>query len=111
MVLPGCRAVEAYSGYPPAMLLRTCYAMSGTEIAYANTQLLRDVRVCCYALATRCPVLSSGMLRPGVLRHAKKVLTAAAKNGGSITLLCVCYAMSGTALAYAATHLLRDVRY
>eukprot|EP00961_Rhodomonas_salina_P093882 1263073-Rhodomonas_salina.1 len=38
----------------------------GTELAYAATLSLRHTRyiamVCCYALATRCPVLSWGAL-------------------------------------------------
>eukprot|EP00961_Rhodomonas_salina_P248679 3361010-Rhodomonas_salina.3 len=51
------------------MCLRACYAMYGTEISYGATRLRRDIRdrasdvqYCantqCYALATRCPVLS-----------------------------------------------------
>eukprot|EP00961_Rhodomonas_salina_P293960 3934158-Rhodomonas_salina.2 len=44
------------------MLLRWCYAISGTDLPYDATLVLRDVR---YARATRCPVLSYGMLLPG----------------------------------------------
>eukprot|EP00961_Rhodomonas_salina_P090934 1223739-Rhodomonas_salina.2 len=45
-------------------LLEACYAMSGTEIAYAAAPALCGVRryLSCYALSTRCPVLSLGML-------------------------------------------------
>eukprot|EP00961_Rhodomonas_salina_P002513 35013-Rhodomonas_salina.1 len=46
------------------ILLRACYAMSGTDIAYGAMALLCDVRywhgVCCYlpTLAMRCLVLT-----------------------------------------------------
>eukprot|EP00961_Rhodomonas_salina_P020241 271653-Rhodomonas_salina.1 len=60
-----------------------CYAKYGTRIAYApvlaRRRLLRAVRACCYALATRYPVLRGGML------------------------LRACYAKSGTDVACAGT--------
>eukprot|EP00961_Rhodomonas_salina_P214414 2895581-Rhodomonas_salina.4 len=46
------------------MLLRTHYTVSGTHIGYTATLSLPDVRYqsrpfkCCYALTTRCPVLT-----------------------------------------------------
>eukprot|EP00961_Rhodomonas_salina_P119104 1602897-Rhodomonas_salina.2 len=52
------------------IVLRACYAMSGTERGYAATRLLlwlhitACIQVCSYALATRCPVLSSRILLP-----------------------------------------------
>eukprot|EP00961_Rhodomonas_salina_P135808 1827170-Rhodomonas_salina.4 len=53
-------------------LLRACYAMSGTGMAHA-TRLLCRVRYChsvsCYALAMRCPVLTSHISRGRVGRE------------------------------------------
>eukprot|EP00961_Rhodomonas_salina_P301233 3940380-Rhodomonas_salina.1 len=55
MLLPGGGgAGDSRGSSPPPMVLRTCYAMSGTEIAYAPTRrsprtLLR-CRFCCYFL-------------------------------------------------------------
>eukprot|EP00961_Rhodomonas_salina_P219148 2962697-Rhodomonas_salina.3 len=69
-------ACAASSGTTPPMLLRACYALSGTDLArvcsyavvvfgtdeYRTTHALREARVpdpkSPYALATRCPVLA-----------------------------------------------------
>eukprot|EP00961_Rhodomonas_salina_P295575 3935586-Rhodomonas_salina.1 len=40
-------------GTSATILLRACYAMSGTDLAYAA--------ISAYALATRCPVLTSAL--------------------------------------------------
>eukprot|EP00961_Rhodomonas_salina_P125944 1696863-Rhodomonas_salina.2 len=44
----------------PAIRLRACYTMAGTDIAYQPTRLLCE-RVSAYARATRCPVLTHRM--------------------------------------------------
>eukprot|EP00961_Rhodomonas_salina_P092647 1246879-Rhodomonas_salina.2 len=76
MLLPGKSRRRKCERYRPTRLLRDvryrhsvcCYAMSGTDIAYAATRCpvlryamplkvrYRD-RLCCYQSATRCPVL------------------------------------------------------
>eukprot|EP00961_Rhodomonas_salina_P301669 3940563-Rhodomonas_salina.1 len=87
------------------MVLRCCYAMCGTELAYGATLLLRDVwywaSVWCYAAATRCAVLSWRMLHQEQTERAEQW-------GSSLEALRMFLrlhsewwdAMSGTELAY-----------
>eukprot|EP00961_Rhodomonas_salina_P301477 3940481-Rhodomonas_salina.9 len=70
-----------------AILLRACYAMSGTVIAYAApTSVLCDVRTD-IAYGTVCLRVSGTDLEYDRIP------------------LCACYAMSGTDLAYDATRI------
>eukprot|EP00961_Rhodomonas_salina_P224346 3033159-Rhodomonas_salina.8 len=63
MLLPGARARRAVGGstHTP-MVLRACYAMSGTEIACVAVWYCAGLSR--YALATPCPVLTCAMLLP-----------------------------------------------
>eukprot|EP00961_Rhodomonas_salina_P200171 2700235-Rhodomonas_salina.3 len=99
MVLCACYAMSASSG----RTLLASYALSGTDIGYAATRQLRDVRLCCYSSATQYPVLTRAMLLPG--------FGIATGVGGRVPpmLLRARYAMSGTDLGYAPTRSLRDV--
>eukprot|EP00961_Rhodomonas_salina_P137361 1847846-Rhodomonas_salina.1 len=53
------RLAERQVACPP-MLLRACYAMSGTDVAYAPTRFLRRHGVRSYGLAMRCPRMVPG---------------------------------------------------
>eukprot|EP00961_Rhodomonas_salina_P194295 2623540-Rhodomonas_salina.2 len=101
---PGCPASRA--AVSSDICLRACYAVSDTDLAYASTRMLRDVRywpsVCCYARATRC----ARMLLPA----ADPLPLAGGGERGS-PQAGACYKMSGTGIAYAATCVLRDARY
>eukprot|EP00961_Rhodomonas_salina_P116420 1566873-Rhodomonas_salina.1 len=55
-----------------ATCLRDCYAMSGTDLAHGSICLcayctcpVLTLRVCCYVLAMRCPVLTWRIMLPG----------------------------------------------
>eukprot|EP00961_Rhodomonas_salina_P235976 3189239-Rhodomonas_salina.7 len=134
--------------------LRACYATSGTAIAYApislharfalsgadtyhivlsayamsNTDLRMMLHVCCYALATRSPVLTFpygptepfwgrilSRYHPPTYWPTRLLRDVRRDRDGTYSAICLraCYAMSGTALAYAAGRLrmLCDVRY
>eukprot|EP00961_Rhodomonas_salina_P159513 2148143-Rhodomonas_salina.1 len=115
MALPGERGEGGQ-----AVLLRACYAMSGTRLGYAATRLLRDVRYshrpCCFAPATRCPVLGYAMLQRACyamsgadVGHAGTRLREEGGREGEESK--VSFGMSGTGLGYAATPPLCDVRY
>eukprot|EP00961_Rhodomonas_salina_P014722 197497-Rhodomonas_salina.2 len=54
-----------------------------------------------YAAAMRCPVLTLAMLLPASGGSHRAICTPV----NSATRLCVCYAMSGTDIAYGATRL------
>eukprot|EP00961_Rhodomonas_salina_P198538 2678037-Rhodomonas_salina.1 len=94
--------------------------------SYCAMELLCDVRygprVCCYALAMRCPVLRECMLLCNVgylccyavfptSMLLPDAVPTAVEGGGQRMALRGCYAMSGTEIAYAATRVLGDVRY
>eukprot|EP00961_Rhodomonas_salina_P304626 3941672-Rhodomonas_salina.1 len=61
---------EGRAGNCLGNVLRVCCAMSSTELGYAATRLLCTVRcwcrLCYYAFAMRCPVLTCAMLLPGI---------------------------------------------
>eukprot|EP00961_Rhodomonas_salina_P068180 915367-Rhodomonas_salina.1 len=57
MLIPGLSGQERQVA-PYAMLLLHRYALSGTDIGYAPSRPLRNVRLRCYAIATKCPVLT-----------------------------------------------------
>eukprot|EP00961_Rhodomonas_salina_P212685 2872781-Rhodomonas_salina.1 len=137
---PPVAGVSAVSGGPTEvrvpMLLRASYAMSGTDIAYgarttsatARCSGTRSTPLRSYALATRCPVLTSRMVlcQPPVSmagRRQKVCLTASDEFGLASIQRCVTvitgsckaciqvrdislrtpYAMSGTDAADSAT--------
>eukprot|EP00961_Rhodomonas_salina_P062130 834044-Rhodomonas_salina.1 len=92
------------------MVLRACYAMSGTDIAYGATTRgvptrARSIRVWSvpspYACATRCPILTSRIVCAIPLRVCYTMSGTDIAHGA--TCLRVCYAMSGTDIAYGAT--------
>eukprot|EP00961_Rhodomonas_salina_P071993 966558-Rhodomonas_salina.1 len=85
------------SGTGCHIVLRACGAMSGT-----------DAGLSCYALPTRCQVLTQGMPLPDGLPASGR---AASGTAPLPTVLRIPDAMSGTELGYAATHPLRNVRY
>eukprot|EP00961_Rhodomonas_salina_P250447 3385885-Rhodomonas_salina.6 len=87
---------------PSPTLLRACCAMSGT-----------DLRLCCYAFPTRCPVGASRLVGPGAISlfsYAYAVPCAGMVLPGHgygehfpAIALRACYGMSGTERAYGAT--------
>eukprot|EP00961_Rhodomonas_salina_P185024 2498234-Rhodomonas_salina.5 len=103
-----------------ATCLRACYAMSGTELAYAATSALAR-RVCgcqasrsaplpAYRLATRSPKSGTDIAYAAIclraVRYCHSVccyLPGTVMGVASYRGLRACYAMSGTEVAYAAT--------
>eukprot|EP00961_Rhodomonas_salina_P057040 766801-Rhodomonas_salina.3 len=68
MLLPGrpygrTKCGSALSVLHLPIVLRACYVMPGTDLAYATTRIeSRVAKVAPYAHAVRCPVLTSGMI-------------------------------------------------
>eukprot|EP00961_Rhodomonas_salina_P061623 827278-Rhodomonas_salina.7 len=100
--------------------LHTCYAMSGTDIAYGASSLpagfeLSGTEICgdgllglwSYSFATRCPEIAWERKQEERMRQAQVANCLPACYAMSGTAIAYdstsCYAMSGTAIAYDST--------